>query len=263
MGASNFANNDNVPLPAVPIELELVRKTRPTQVLEGEQFTFENLQNILRQNQETFNNQPLIMHLATHADFGEVVVPDLQNLRSNRSNRANSILNSSNQFSDRQIKDISYLQFFDRKLRLDELEKLELDKAGDVELFVISACNTATGNDNAELGFAGLSIQMGAQSALASLWQVSDVGTMVLMGEFYNQLNHDHSRTQALRQAQLGMLRGEIGSLEYNQLNLSNRSVALSPDLAEQILVNTSDSKQLDLRHPFYWSAFTLIGSPW
>jgi filamentous hemagglutinin family protein len=260
MGASTFANNDNLPLPAVPIELELVRKTRPTQVLQDEHFTFENLQNILKQNQETFSNQPLIMHLATHADFGEVVVPDLENLRSNR---ANSILNSSNQFSDRQIKDISYLQFFDRKLRLDELENLELDKAGDVELFVISACNTATGNDNAELGFAGLSIQMGAQSALASLWQVSDVGTMILMGEFYNQLNHNHSRTQALRQAQLAMLRGEIGNIEYNQLNLSNRSVALSPDLAEQILVNTSDSKPLDLSHPFYWSAFTLIGSPW
>jgi len=86
---------------------------------------------------------------------------------------------------------------------------------------------------------------------------------MILMGEFYNQLNHNHSRTQALRQAQLAMLRGEIGNIEYNQLNLSNRSVALSPDLAEQILVNTSDSKPLDLSHPFYWSAFTLIGSPW
>jgi len=262
MGASAFANNDNAPLPAVPLELELelVRKTRPTQVLQDEQFTFENLQNILKQNQQAFNDRSLIMHLATHADFGEVIVPDLPNLRSNR---ASGILNPSNQFADLKIKDISYLQFFDRKLRLDELENLELDQAGEVELFVISACNTATGNDNAELGFAGLSIQMGAQSALASLWQVSDVGTMVLMGEFYNQLNDNHSRTQALRQAQLAMLRGEIGNIEYNQLNLSNRSIAISPALAEQILVNTSESKQLNLSHPFYWSAFTLIGSPW
>ncbi|MGA0199774.1 MAG: CHAT domain-containing protein, partial [Prochlorotrichaceae cyanobacterium] len=164
MGASSFANNDNAPLPAVPFELDLIRQTRPTQVLQNEQFTFENLQTILSQRQQAFSDQPLIMHLATHADFGEVIVLEPEDLqfRSSLNFRA---------ASNRQIKDISYLQFFDRKLRLEELQDLELNKAGAVELFVISACNTATGNDNAELGFAGLSLQMGAQSAVASLWK--------------------------------------------------------------------------------------------
>jgi CHAT domain-containing protein len=104
---------------------------------------------------------------------------------------------------------------------------------------------------------------MGAQSAVASLWQVSDVGTMVLMGEFYHQLNQNISRVQALRQAQLAMLRGQTGQVEQNALNLSNRSIPLQANLLDQILVNTPNPNRLNLSHPFYWSAFTLIGSPW
>ncbi|NEO87831.1 MAG: CHAT domain-containing protein [Spirulina sp. SIO3F2] len=46
-----------------------------------------------------------------------------------------------------------------------------------VELLVLSACETALGDAQAKLGFAGLAVQTGAKSALASLWQVSDVGT--------------------------------------------------------------------------------------
>jgi CHAT domain-containing protein len=197
----------------------------------------------------------LVLHLATHADFGKVLVLNAEHTPSTRSLAAKALSGF-----DYQTKDVSYLQFFDQKLKFRDLAKLDLGKAVNVELFVISACNTATGDDEAELGFAGLSLQMGARSALASLWQVSDVGTMVLMGEFYNQLNQKVSRSQALRQAQLAMLRGQVGTVTGNRLNIANRAIALDAALQEQM---AGDGETLNLRHPFYWSAFTLIGSPW
>lgn len=43
-----------------------------------------------------------------------------------------------------------------------------------VELLVLSACSTAKGDEYAELGFAGLAVQAGVKSALATLWRVSD-----------------------------------------------------------------------------------------
>ena len=57
-----------------------------------------------------------------------------------------------------------------------------------VELLVLSACRTALGDEQAELGFGGLAVASGVKSALASLWYVSDQGTLGLMTEFYSQL---------------------------------------------------------------------------
>jgi CHAT domain-containing protein len=54
-----------------------------------------------------------------------------------------------------------------------------------VDLLVLSACQTAIGDKEAELGFAGLAVQAGVKSVLASLWSVSDEGTLGLMTEFY------------------------------------------------------------------------------
>ena len=57
-----------------------------------------------------------------------------------------------------------------------------------MNLLVLSACSTALGDEDAELGFAGLAVASGARSALASLWEVSDEGTLGLMTEFYRLL---------------------------------------------------------------------------
>jgi CHAT domain-containing protein len=46
-----------------------------------------------------------------------------------------------------------------------------------------------SGDDNdIELGFAGLAVQAGVKSVLATLWYVSDEGTLGLMAEFYHFL---------------------------------------------------------------------------
>jgi CHAT domain-containing protein len=130
-----------------------------------------------------------------------------------------------------------------------------------VNLLVLSACSTALGDEEAELGFAGLAVASGAKSALASLWEVSDEGTLGLMTEFYRQLRASRSqgktiKAEALRRAQLEMLRGRVriqdGLLKAQG---SNDVVTLPPEIASR--------GDRVLSHPYYWAAFTLIGNPW
>jgi len=122
------------------------------------------------------------------------------------------------------------------------------------ELLVLSACRTALGDREAELGFAGLAIQAGVKSALGSLWYVSDAGTLGFMTSFYDHLQQAPIKAEALRQAQLAMLNGEV-RLEEKQLIAGDVQIPLNPELAK-----LGDQ---DFTHPYYWSALTLVGSPW
>jgi len=93
------------------------------------------------------------------------------------------------------------------------------------------------------------------KSALASLWYVSDEGTLALMTEFYSQLRQVPIKAEALRQTQVAMLKGEV-RLQNGEI-YSSRSDSIS--LPDGVVRNETQ----DLSHPFYWAAFTLIGSPW
>ncbi|MFN4196285.1 MAG: CHAT domain-containing protein, partial [Thermosynechococcus sp.] len=117
----------------------------------------------------------------------------------------------------------------------------------------LSACRTAVGDLDAELGFAGLSVQLGVKSVVASLWYVSDEGTLALMTGFYNQLNTAPIKAEALRQAQLAMLRGDI-TVKGNELRTIRDRIPLPPEVA------VGDRS---LSHPYFWAAFTMVGSPW
>ena len=221
MGASEFQQLR--PLPAVPLELNLITQQlwSGTSYL-NQQFTLNNLQTESRRN--PFG----IIHLATHANFND----------SDPSN--------------------SYIQLWDTQLTFDKLRQMGWYQPPQIELLTLSACTTALGNEQAELGFAGLAVQAGVKSALASLWKVNDEGTLALMSGFYWQLNQPNVtiKAEALRQAQIAMLRGEA-YLERGQLqgipNLGE--IPLPDELASQ------GNKKLS--HPYYWSGFTMIGSPW
>lgn len=89
---------------------------------------------------------------------------------------------------------------------------------------------------------------------LGSLWEVSDEGTLGLMTSFYEQLREVPIKAEALRQAQLSLLRGQV-RLEGGQLITNRSRLPLPPQLAQL--------KDKDLTHPYYWSSFTLIGNPW
>ena len=76
-----------------------------------------------------------------------------------------------------------------------------------LELLVLSACSTATGDSRAILGLAGIAVRAGARSTLSTLWEAQDAPNTELMIQFYEQLKQsDISRAQALRQAQLSLL---------------------------------------------------------
>ncbi|MGK7927736.1 MAG: CHAT domain-containing protein [Spirulina sp.] len=128
-----------------------------------------------------------------------------------------------------------------------------------IELLVLSACRTALGDLDAELGFAGLAVNTGAKSALASLWYVSDGGTLNLMGEFYRHLNEPEVtiKAEALRQAQIAMIRGEHLDGEFWQ------KIIQSPELGSSHQSLLKQFRDRNFSHPYYWSAFTLVGSPW
>lgn len=216
MGASKFKELN--PLPAVPIELSTITKDLWTgQSLMNEAFTLDNLK--YQRASTPFG----MIHLATHGEFRPGKPPN------------------------------SFIQFWDAKLTLNQLRQLGWNKPP-VELLVLSACRMAVGNYEAELGFAGLAIQAGVKSAVASLWYVSDQGTLGLMTEFYQQLKTAPIKAEALRQAQIAMLKGQV-RLENNQLQWSGGEVPLPPELAAIGSTNLS--------HPYYWAAFTMIGNPW
>lgn len=220
MGASQFPQfPDLSALPGVPLELSTIPQNQWLGLFlpSSADFTVNTLQS---QRQEIPYG---IVHLATHANF------------------------QPGQPSN------SYIQFEDQRLRLDQLRELGWNDPP-IELLILSACRTALGNEQAELGFAGAALQARVKSVLASLWSVNDLGSSGLMAEFYDQLRTAPIKAEALRAAQLAMLRGEV-YVKDGRLHWSGGDIPLPPDLVG--LPDTS------FAHPYYWSAFTLIGSPW
>ena len=72
-----------------------------------------------------------------------------------------------------------------------------------IDLLVLSACDTGTGDRRAALGLAGIAVRSGALSTVATLWQVNDESTAILMKNFYQNLEHHQNKARALQQAQL------------------------------------------------------------
>ncbi|WP_424096736.1 CHAT domain-containing protein [Moorena producens] len=215
MGASQFSDKQDLPWVKVELETIIDKKLWKGDYFLNESFTLKNLK--AQRKKRKFG----IIHLATHAQF------------------------------NRGAPENSYIQMWDRKLGLDELENLFYEPS--VELLVLSACQTALGNREAELGFAGSAFQAGVDSTLATLWSVSDQGAMGLTTEFYRQLNKTPSKTEALRQAQLAMIRGNV-RIENDHLYSSGNKIALSSEL--------SGFGKQNFSHPYFWAAFLLVGDP-
>jgi CHAT domain-containing protein len=131
---------------------------------------------------------------------------------------------------------------------LTALEVAELDLSG-VELVVLSACETGLGEVAGGEGLLGLqrAFQVAdAKTVVASLWSVNDDATRLLIAEFYRNLWEKRlPKGEALRQAQLKMLRGEL-----------RPSDSLPPGARG---LKRPDAPQ-DYRKPYYWAAFVLSG---
>ena len=180
-------------LPGVKSELTQISSEVGSEILLDGGFTKKALENKI--NAVSFP----IIHLATHAQF---------------SSKAEN----------------TFLLTWDGQINVKEFDQLlrarERQNTNPIELLVLSACQTATGDKRAALGLAGLAVRSGARSTLATLWSVLDASTAELMAEFYRELIQSKvSKAEALRQAQLTLL------------------------------------KNPKYEHPYYWASFVLVGN--
>jgi CHAT domain-containing protein len=161
-------------LPNVENELKQIQTEVSGPLLLNQLFTIQSFNNEI-------NLQALpVIHLATHGQF------------------------SSNA-------EETFILAWDKRIKVNELNSLlrsrDERRPEAIELLVLSACETATGDKRAALGLAGVALRAGARSTLASLWQVDDESTTLLMSKFYEGIaDKQLTKAEALRQAQLNLL---------------------------------------------------------
>lgn len=122
----------------------------------------------------------------------------------------------------------SFILAHDEKITLDRLQNTvgARQYTGEpLDLLVLSACETAKGDERAALGLAGVSLKAGARSTVASLWPIADEATALLMQQFYQALRQGETKSRALQLAQIAL----INEGEWS--------------------------------HPSYWSPYLLIGN--
>jgi len=180
------------PLPNVAREIEAIQEQIDVNSFLNNEFTDDTFQEVLR------TSSVPIVHLATHGTF-------------------------SSQLED------TFIQAWDDRISVNDLSAwLRSDRTEPVELLVLSACETASGDQRAALGLAGMAIRAGARSTVASLWQVDDAATAIFMTRFYEAISSRvGNKAEALRTAQTYLIENYRG----------------------------------DFDHPYYWAPFVLIGN--
>lgn len=179
------------PLSFAANEVRVIKSLFPLSAeLVGKNFTEDNIRRVLASG--TYS----MIHLATHGQFSS-------------DPRQTFVLTDAGQSID-----------------LNSLRSiLKQGRSQAIDLIVLSACETATGDRRAALGLAGVAIRSGAASTLASLWSVDDAATAALMQKFYGALTQQEG----------------IGKAEALQ------------------------SAQKEIRHqyehPYYWASFVLVGN--
>lgn len=224
-------------LPHVPAEIgAIVRKPQngyngiyPGEAFLNRAFDYTALRDNLKGHK--------ILHIATHGEF----VPGRQ--------------------------DDSYLALgTGERLAIPKIENLQ--DLSDVHLVVLSACETALGETQQQSGIEipGISfyfLRNGAKAAIASLWKVNDPSTTQLMQQFYRNLATETTsmtKAQALRQAQLSLLGGQIGTRSGNRRSPEEEIVKVDP-LNPNQNTRQGDRSTPGFSHPYYWAPFILIGN--
>lgn len=160
-------------LPGVSRELETISSVFETTIYKNDDYQLPTMA------AELSSGDYDIVHFATHAEFN----------------------------SDY---DKSFLLTYGNRLTMSQLETtlgLRRFQSEPVDLLVLSACQTAVGDERAALGLAGIAIQAGARSALATLWFINDRATSMLVADFYRQLDTDQqTKAEALQTAQVNMI---------------------------------------------------------
>lgn len=158
-----------------------------------------------------------------------LLIPDFRkaDLERGLASRRIDVLHMSTHASFNGRADRAFIVANGESIRLGELREMIADnqaRGDSLNLLVLGACETAVGDDQASMGLAGAAVQAGAQSALASLWQVNDLGTAALMRAFYDNLRAGRSKAEALQLAQLSLIKS---GPEYANPNIWSAFVLL------------------------------------
>ncbi|MEL7512301.1 MAG: CHAT domain-containing protein, partial [Cyanobacteria bacterium J06554_3] len=177
---------------------QTLQTTTGTELLLNETFTADNLTTAIN------NTAYPLVHLATHGQF-------------------------SSDPTD------TFVLAWDKPIQVNELNRLlrqsEQNRQGAIELLILSACETAAGDKRAALGLAGVAVQAGARSTLASLWNLDDESSALFSTYFYQALQDETlSKAQALRDAQ-------------------------------QKLLGSASAPNATYQHPRYWAPYVLLGN--
>lgn len=177
----------------VAMELQEIQSQIPSTILLNKEFTTLNFE------KEIESASFPIVHLATHGKFSSKAVE-------------------------------TYIITWNSRINVNELDSLlqirGVENQNAIELLVLSACETASGDNRAALGIAGVAVRAGARSTLATLWSVDDAGTADLMRQFYQELAKTSvTKAESLRLAQLSLLRNPL------------------------------------YKHPIYWAPYVLLGN--
>ena len=229
MGASTFPNQN--PLPNVPAELDAITRTSSgsdrqgiypgSKFLNGT-FDYAALQTSLQTG--TYR----ILHLATHGAFQPGRVEESYLVPGRGQNLTTELI--------------------------DQLGNYGL---GNIHLVVLSACQTAVGDrasDGMEIpGLSYFFLKNSVKSVLASLWNVNDASTALIMQQFYKNLATGITKAEALRQAQLSLLQGQMVAKDAPAR--VDIEVTVTPG------THTLQSAAPNFSHPYYWAPFILIGN--
>ncbi len=176
-------------------ELENIAKIVPTNIpLLNQEFTRFNLEKELQGNQYS------AIHWKTHGVF------------------------SSNP-------EQTYIVAYKELIKPNDINQLiqtgSQEKTNPIDLLVLSACETAKGDNRAVLGLAGIAVRAGVSSTVSTLWRADDKANTQLMTDFYQALAKPNmTKAKALHEAQLSLFKA---NLEY--------------------------------KDPHYWSSYILVGN--
>lgn len=188
------AHKNFAALPNVEREIKEINSMISGKLLLNQDFTKATLK-------EAIGTTPFpVVHLATHGQFSSTA-------------------------------ENTFILTWDDSINVNELnsllQKTDLRGSTPIELLVLSACETAKGDDRATLGIAGVAVRAGVRSTLATLWLVDDASTAKLMVRFYQELTQGNvTKAEALRRAQIEILKDP----QY-------------------------------LQHPYFWAPFVLVGN--
>ena len=143
-------------------------------------------------------------------------------------------------------------------MSMAQLAQLRSERSGaPLDLIVLSACRTLLGDQESELGFAGLALQAGARSAVGTLWYVDDVVTSAFFVQFYRLLDQGLPKAAALQRTRQLFASGAI-RLEGD--------VVLGAD-ETPLLTGLTPAQRRRMagggQNPYFWAGIELIGSPW